>query len=57
MLKAGRKITTPKGIYKAQFILSTNTTVYYNDKSEYYLYKINDKWVVSQNTFEFIVFR
>ena len=55
MLKAGRKITSPNGVYKLQFILSTKTTVYYNDENEYYVYKTNDKWVVSQKSFEFIL--
>ena len=47
MLKAGKQITSPNGIYKEQFILSSNSTVYYNDISEYYLYKASNRWLVS----------
>ena len=39
-------MTSPVGVYKKQFIVSSNTTVYHNRRNGFYLHKINDAWVV-----------
>ena len=47
MMKAGKQIASPNGVYKEQFILSSNSTVYYNEETRYFLYRSDLGWVVN----------
>ena len=46
IIKAGLPMASPVGVYKKQFIVSSNTTVYHNRHNGFYLHKINKAWVV-----------
>ena len=54
MIKAGKQIASPNGVYKEQFILSANSTVYYNEESRYFLYQSDLGWVVNMILLLFI---
>ena len=51
MMKAGKQIDSPNGVYQEQFILSSNSTVYYNEETKYYLYQSDFGWVVNTISF------